>query len=743
MIRRNANGSVIQIGKQGENLALEIAFPDSTVWGTYYGGDGKYVLLHQRPGEEAVYQCNLYMDNGIPVWRITSADTAIASSHEKTGRAELRYLIGDTIVKSCVYRTLIAPSLTGTDSEPPDPAGKAWYEKIESEIGDLSKLETEETDNLVSAINEAAKSGLPEITDDTKDMALYNDGEKAEWRKIGSDIFVITITEDKNESTGYKADRTFKEIADAINNNMFPICIVPENLVGVYEIGVCYYESRLRPPVSSAPTYFIFQNVWRIGTSAVSASLTVRISSYDTTDITKNLAVMRGSSAKDNGTNGMVPRPLAGDQNKFLRGDATWADVGGYFEIRVTKSGDTYTADKTYNEIKVAIESGLTPVCRMKRHAADAILDDVFYYYNWQIIDGNPDANAFTFNNMGNGASRFIGIYNSGTVYYFDDMYNFYTLPTATSTTLGGVKPVAKTDAMMQDVGVDENGKLYTEPAEGGSDLSLGITGATIGQIVKITAVDTDGKPTAWKPVDDRLPSVTINDDGNILIVRQISEFEAAYVLEHMPNINDFINLGITDASPGQFAKVLAVDEFGQPISWKAVDMPSGGGSPSSALICDVTLAEAVQAVSQTLEHNFYALHCIVHCGTSGVTLLVDADGTAQKGYINMLLDTVAQSDLSKLCGATYFGGTEWKTHLMHAIWSPDRTYFEQAMNATLENRTNATVYQSFGGIANMKGTIGPSAVSPDSGRTVNIVAPVNTLLNAGVRVIIWGEYYE
>lgn len=36
----------------------------------------------------------------------------------------------------------------------------------------------------------------------------------------------------------------------------------------------------------------------------------------------------------------------------------------------------------------------------------------------------------------------------------------------------------------------------------GGTDLSLGITGATVGQIAKITAVDTDGKPTKWEPVD-------------------------------------------------------------------------------------------------------------------------------------------------------------------------------------------------------------------------------------------------
>ena len=35
-----------------------------------------------------------------------------------------------------------------------------------------------------------------------------------------------------------------------------------------------------------------------------------------------------------------------------------------------------------------------------------------------------------------------------------------------------------------------------------GTDLSLGITGATVGQIAKITAVDTEGKPTAWEAVD-------------------------------------------------------------------------------------------------------------------------------------------------------------------------------------------------------------------------------------------------
>lgn len=40
-----------------------------------------------------------------------------------------------------------------------------------------------------------------------------------------------------------------------------------------------------------------------------------------------------------------------------------------------------------------------------------------------------------------------------------------YTLPVANASTLGGVKPVAKTSEMTQNVGVDSDGALYTKPA--------------------------------------------------------------------------------------------------------------------------------------------------------------------------------------------------------------------------------------------------------------------------------------
>ena len=52
--------------------------------------------------------------------------------------------------------------------------------------------------------------------------------------------------------------------------------------------------------------------------------------------------------------------------------------------------------------------------------------------------------------------------------------------------------PTAKAvyDAL-QDIGIPS-----------GTDISLNVTGATVGQTIKVKAVDTDGKPTAWEAVD-------------------------------------------------------------------------------------------------------------------------------------------------------------------------------------------------------------------------------------------------
>lgn len=73
--------------------------------------------------------------------------------------------------------------------------------------------------------------------------------------------------------------------------------------------------------------------------------------------------------------------------------------------------------------------------------------------------------------------------------------------------------------------GVDGEWQLMAQKGDSGTDLSLGVTGATVGQIAKITAVDASGKPTAWAPVD--MPNGEIHSNGELLLSAETSDVVA------------------------------------------------------------------------------------------------------------------------------------------------------------------------------------------------------------------------
>lgn len=74
-----------------------------------------------------------------------------------------------------------------------------------------------------------------------------------------------------------------------------------------------------------------------------------------------------------------------------------------------------------------------------------------------------------------------------------------------------------------------------------GSDISLGLTGATVGQIAKITSVDDTGKPTAWDAVD--MPSGGDNETNFQLVFNQECLLDAnvsAYEVDIDFGLQDF-----------------------------------------------------------------------------------------------------------------------------------------------------------------------------------------------------------
>lgn len=153
MITINATMSqMIKIGHQGENKAVQVAFDLTPFQAAFQGGYPQLVVI--RPGDQSGYPVALIVNGSQAIW-IVSASDAEKSGH---GQCELQWFVGDTLAKSDKYNFLIYSSIPG-DAEPPDVPSKTWFEKILSDIGDLSDLDTEAKENLVAAINEARQTG--------------------------------------------------------------------------------------------------------------------------------------------------------------------------------------------------------------------------------------------------------------------------------------------------------------------------------------------------------------------------------------------------------------------------------------------------------------------------------------------------------------------------------------------------------------------------------------------------------
>lgn len=77
-----------------------------------------------------------------------------------------------------------------------------------------------------------AVSGTPPITPDTAGKFLTNDGSKAEWAKIESNLFLVHLIQGENDSDGnptYTVDKTFAEIKTAYDAGKKVELIPPAN----------------------------------------------------------------------------------------------------------------------------------------------------------------------------------------------------------------------------------------------------------------------------------------------------------------------------------------------------------------------------------------------------------------------------------------------------------------------------------------------------------------------------------
>lgn len=117
MIIEKASGfSEINLGRQGENQARKVVFDVLRAWREEFGSTGAASLIVQRSEDAAPYPVTLGEENGMLTWTVGAADTAYAGE----GKAELRYTVGSTVIKSGIYKTVVRATLGDCTSEPPE-----------------------------------------------------------------------------------------------------------------------------------------------------------------------------------------------------------------------------------------------------------------------------------------------------------------------------------------------------------------------------------------------------------------------------------------------------------------------------------------------------------------------------------------------------------------------------------------------------------------------------------------------
>ena len=80
-----------------------------------------------------------------------------------------------------------------------------------------------------------------------------------------------------------------------------------------------------------------------------------------------------------------------------------------------------------------------------------------------------------------------------------------------------------------QGTSLDEVAAVLETKAAGGTDISLGLTSATVGQTIKVKAVDESGKPTAWEAADmpsggehwEKITEIELTDAASLITINK------------------------------------------------------------------------------------------------------------------------------------------------------------------------------------------------------------------------------
>lgn len=115
--------SVLNIGRQGENLAKRVLFPVQKIIETY--GQGTFQLINRRFREKIPYPVVVTIEENNVCWEITNVETEYAGD----GECELQFFINDVLVKPFKFKTHVDTSVSANGAGPAPEPGQSWVDQ--------------------------------------------------------------------------------------------------------------------------------------------------------------------------------------------------------------------------------------------------------------------------------------------------------------------------------------------------------------------------------------------------------------------------------------------------------------------------------------------------------------------------------------------------------------------------------------------------------------------------------------
>lgn len=358
---------------------------------------------------------------------------------------------------------------------------------------------------------------LPAMSGDTAGKMLTNDGGKAEWGDVPKEVMVVNFTQ--GDDGDWSADKNWDEVAALIESGGLVYAVNDSDFLPL--IGYLKAQDEVTFQLIQPTPFDIINHIfyWKQNGTIESFSSPLAVVKYRM----QRLDADQQAQARTN--IGLTPVAKTDEMTQSVGLDDETGELftapAEVFYIDLEGTYPDYTCSTAMADIAAAYVAGKELKCRCAIGGYTAMLP---------LFIPMPSANTWVFS--GAGALKVMGflaqtltiavtsngVQASGTQLATMDakLPNPYPLTITSGSTTVTYKgseaknidiPTALPNPNALTIKVGDTTTTYdgsaakTVEVEGGNN-PLDITGAQVGQIAKITAVDAEGKPTAWEAVD-------------------------------------------------------------------------------------------------------------------------------------------------------------------------------------------------------------------------------------------------